>query len=111
MKKPDLKRISVAVGLVLSLIALGGAAYKGVLKVQQIGTNTEDIRTIESMSKLDKLCHLHRKAMVDWFHWKAECEKTGNVDSCRLAAEAKSRVDRLEKQIATLEEETGEMCQ
>lgn len=108
--KIDLKKISVAVGLILSLLALGGAAYKGVLKVQQIGTNTQDIRTIEAKDKLSKLCELHRKALANWFNWKAECEKTNNVDSCRMAEEAKRRVDRLEKQIAKLEEETGETC-
>jgi len=103
----NLKNISILIGLIATL---GGAGYHGVVKYQQIGENTADIRMVEAKDKLDKLCALHRKALADWFHWKAECEKTQNTDACRLAEEAKRRVDRLEKQIQKLEEETGETC-
>lgn len=102
----DFKKISTIVTLV---VLLSGGAYKGITSVNttvsQINENTDNIIVLSGDVKLNRLRELHRKALSDYYHWKSECQRTGNTNSCRERDKAKKRVNNLEKQIEELERE------
>lgn len=110
----ELKKYQIILGIIIGSTTVAGLGYKSVTsvhsKVTQINTNTEDIKSLEASVELDKLCELYRKALSDYYYWDAECKRTGNQKACEQADKAKRRVDRLEKQIADKEKETGEQC-